>query len=727
MTIFYCIYSFSQETGGIKGIIQDSATGETIPYANIRISGTKLGTNSNINGSFLLQNIPVGSQNIQITAVGYKKIKKTIQIRSDEILLFNFLLSPEPIELPTITKTAERIKEVYETNISVQAITQEELNLIPMTVEKDIFRALKTVPGISSTGDVTSLFYVRGGGGDQNLILYDNMMIYNPYHAFGLFSIFNGNAIKVSEILTGGFRPEFGGRLSSVINIISREGNKNNFGGKLSMGILSGQGYFEGPLPNGSFSISYRKSFFDQVLKKFLNKDVPLSFSDFSGKITYDLSDEGKLSISGLLSKDEVINTKLTEPDYSWNNSAFGLNLQTFLANALANVSLSYSSFNAGMDPKSQNKNDKSESKVTNFFFNAKIDYFLGNNDLFSLGAALFFPEMSCSFTNNAKYYVQKTDDITETSLWVNYKWVQIEDLTAEFGLRSDFSFYSGEADIVLEPRLNFKYQLIPDLALKGSYSIMHQSMVTTYNEDEVIPLFEMWIPVKKPYTVEKAEQFVLGIDGVLINNLNVSLLGYYKSIDNFMGYNLDKQSRDDPDFSVGTGESYGIETSVKFNFENFFGWLAYTLNWSQKENNNFLFPPRYDKRHILNIILGAKLFQDMNISFNFEFSSGMPFTPISSYYDRIGVIDVPYQYQNDPGSRKAIFGRKNSKRLPDYHKLDMNISKSFSLFGTAKMNLSFDIINLYDQKNIFYFDRNSGDRVNMLPFLPSITVGVEI
>ena len=223
-TVLLINNSYCQRKGGIKGFVTDSATGETIPYATIQILNTKIGIYTNVNGFYLLQNIPFGTHTLQVSAVGYEKYSRTIQIRKEEPILVNVILSPTPIELQPVTKTADRLKEVYETNISVQAITPDELRLVPVAIEKDIFRVMKIIPGISKTSDVTSQFYVRGGGGDQNLILLDNMMLYNPFHALGLFSIFNGDAIKVSEILTGGFGPEFGaGFLQSSILLLGRE------------------------------------------------------------------------------------------------------------------------------------------------------------------------------------------------------------------------------------------------------------------------------------------------------------------------------------------------------------------------------------------------------------------------------------------------------------------------------------------------------------------------
>ncbi|HQJ47138.1 MAG TPA: TonB-dependent receptor, partial [Ignavibacteriaceae bacterium] len=229
LIIFISNNLFSQITGSIKGVVRDSASGEMLPFVSIQVVGTKIGTVTNNNGLYFLKGIPKGYQTIQASAVGYKKITKKIIIEKEEIQTVNFNLPSEAVELQSVTKIADRIIENYSTNISLQKISIEDMKSIPSVLEKDIFRALRSVPGVSTTGDVTSQFFVRGGKGDQNLIIYDNMIIFNPFHALGLFSIFDAEAIKSSEIYTGGFDPEFGGKLSSVINITSKDGNRNKY------------------------------------------------------------------------------------------------------------------------------------------------------------------------------------------------------------------------------------------------------------------------------------------------------------------------------------------------------------------------------------------------------------------------------------------------------------------------------------------------------------------
>jgi hypothetical protein len=730
--LFVCVLFISNslysQSSGLRGFVRDSSSGETVPYATIRIMGTDKGAYSNVNGFYFISNVPYGYQDVQILAVGYETQIKRVRFRRPEPVAQNFFIVPKLIQLQPITKTAERMKEVYETNISAQSLSQQEINMVPVTVQKDLFRAIKLIPGVTSTSDVTSQFYVRGGGGDQNLILLDNMVVYNPFHAFGLFSIFNSDIIKTSEVLTGGFGPEFGGRLSSVINITTKEGNKNQYGGKVNLGILSGQAYVEGPVYDGSFLISYRKSYFDRILKKFLSKDLPVDFYDLNGKLLYDLSEDGKFYFNFFVSSDHLESNKQAEPDYDWKNNAFSLEyLQSLGDIFMLDVSFSRSFFNASMDPKGYEDKLKSESKISNVFFNAKVEAFLKNNDIVTVGFTFDLPDMNYSLTNSAGYYIQNNGHLSEANIWAKYKLTKLAGFTFDFGLRGNLSSILDQPDFFLEPRLSLKYNLDDNFALKGSFGRYHQKIITTSNEDDVVPVFETWLPINIPRNPERADHYVLGIDGNINDHIVMSLQGYFKKFSNILGYNLDKYDADDPDFASGTGKSYGVETMIKYQFKGLFAWISYSLSWAEKTINNITYPPRYDKRHNLNVLFGYNFENDFSVTFNWEYSSGSPFTQTVGYMDKDGMETIftgEYRFSN--GSVFPILGKKNAARLPSYHRLDMSVSKSFSLSNSMKMNLDLNIINLYDRKNIFYYNRNTSERINMLPFMPSFSIGVE-
>jgi hypothetical protein len=726
ITVFQNIHA--QQTGGIKGSIKDSATGEVIPYATVQVAGTKLGVAANVNGFYLLQNIPFGEKTIIISAIGYKRISRKINIKSEDPILLNLSLPTEAVQIQGVTRTAERLKEIYETNISVISISQEELKLIPVSVEKDLFKAILVMPGISTTGDVTSQFYVRGGSGDQNLILVDNMMVYNPFHAFGLFSIFNTDAIKVSEVFTGGFGPEFGGRLSSVINVITKEGNKNNYSAKMNFGLLSGQGLAEGPLGDGSFFLSFRKSYYNKILEKIIGKDLPLSFYDVTGKVVIPMSSEGKIIANTLFSHDQVPSSRISEPDYKWDNRSIGFNIQSFIDKYLVNVSFSSTEFKAVTDYKGYNNKKNQESNVSDFFFDAKVDANMGNNDRLSVGFSFIFPSMSYNILNNAGYYVNNKADTKEASWWIKYKLSQIDNFVAELGVRTNLTYLSDKSEYAFEPRLGLKYTLFPWLVLKSSFSRYHQMMLTTSNEDDIIPMFETWIPVSNNLP-ERSDEFIGGMDIIPHENWDLTLQGYYKKYSNLLSYNLNKRYDTDPDFTTGPGKAYGFEAFLKYQTDLIHGQVNYSWSWVDKRVGRVRYHPKYDRRHSINILAGTKIpVVDIDVNVHWDLSSGAPFTPIRYYFDQQkypGLVSNTYNYES--GEPYAILGSKNSFRLPWYQRLDISFARAFDIYNSLKANISFDLINVYDYKNIFYFNKETGETVYQIPFLPSLSVGITL
>ena len=720
LLIFISNNLFSQITGSIKGVVRDSASGEMLPFVSIQVLGTKLGTVTNNNGLYLLKGIPKGYQSIQASAVGYKKITKKILIEKDEIQTLNFNLPSEAVELQSVTKIADRIIENYSTNISLQKISIEDMKNIPSVLEKDIFRALRSVPGISTTGDVTSQFFVRGGKGDQNLIVYDNMIIFNPFHALGLFSIFDAEAIKSSEIYTGGFDPEFGGKLSSVINITTKDGNRNRYGGKVSLGTLSTSASFEGPLPGGSFYLSGRKSVFNSILKKLLKKDVPLSFYDISGKATLDMGETGKISLNSFFSGDNLDASKPTDPEFKWRTSAIGVNLQSIFSQVLITTNFSYSDFSL----EEKKKEKTSSSGINNFQFFIKFEYLFPNNDLISAGFSASVPETDLDYKNSYNIPIIFYSRLSEKNFWIKYKFSQINNLVIEAGLRNNLNNYENKDHYNLEPRVNIKYQILHDLSLKASFTRMHQMLVSTINEDDIVPLFESFVSVGK-YNPERADQFVAGVDFNLFSRINVVLQAYQKKMKNLLGYNINRKSKDESDFSSGYGSSKGFETLIRFDYDIINGWLSYNYNWTKTTIDVYTFFPRYDKRHSLSIISGIKLPYNINFNINWEFSTGMPFTPIIGIFEKNNYENIPLDPYYNNYTEHYLFGEKNSKRLLNYHRLDIGFEKRIIFENLPSCDVSLNFINLYDRKNIFYFDKNTLEKVYMIPFMVTFSISL--
>ncbi len=721
------IYS-QNEYSTFRGVIKDQATGEGIPFATIVILEKKLGVNSNVNGLFMMKGIPKKKFKVQISAVGYVKEIFELDFKEIEDKVYLYKLKPSPVEMNAVITEENRSRSENVSNISIHNITAEELKAIPLPVEKDIIRSLRTIPGISTTSDVSGQFFVRGGAGDQNLILYDDFLIYNPFHALGLFSIFDGNNIKNYEIQTGGFDPEYGGRLSSVLNVTSKEGNRNYYNGDFRLGMLSMHAGVNGPIPYGTVNLSVRKSLFDDIYKKFIKQDMPLSFYDVSAKTTFDFTESGKISFHYFTTGDKLDRKYIEDPAYKWISNAYSLNFQSFITQFIFSSSYSYSEYEINKDFESIEYGQKAFSKLSTGRLNMKAEYLFESNDIISAGISVHSSSIRHDITNGYGFQMEYFKDNNDIALWTKYKFIGLPNTIIDAGIRFSHSSSAGDDRNLLEPRANIKYKISDHFSIKGSFSRMHQSIISIQDENDVIALFQSYIPITDVYQPERADQYVLGFETQITDNYILILQGYLKDIFNYLDYNQNRKTVLDPDFSSGQGKSKGLEFYLKFNYEFLYGWLTYNLSWTDKTVDNYKFYPRFDKRHSLSAVLSIKLPYNINMGVIWDFATGMPFTPIANIFLQ-PIISPDYyaQYPIIGSSKHTVLGAKNSFRLPKYHKMDINFSRSFSFEYLPKVDLSLDITNIYDQKNIFYYDAKTGNRVNQLSFFISGSIGIEI
>jgi hypothetical protein len=717
--------------GGVRGIVSDSLTGERLSLVNIYMPEEGIGAATDVNGFFLIGNIAAGKHRVRATLIGYGTVDREITIVAGSIVTLNLQLVPAVVEMEMVETTAER-RTRYDTEISTMPISAAEISVVPRAVEADLFRTIAVLPGVVATSDVSSQFYVRGGGGDQNLILLDGMTIYNPFHALGIFSIFDADAVKEAEIIKGGFPAHWGNRLSSVINIRTREGNKNRFSGKLSLSQVSGKALLEGPTPwEGSWMLSARKSLFDEVLQSFVRQETPFDFYDVIGRMNVTTGESGRLSLHTLFSGDNIRSDSDTDPEYQWSNAAYGISWFQVLENKyLIDMTFSFSNFKGELRPRENSLVNPRLSEVNDVYFNGSVTYFRDNGDMYGAGFMFRLPEYHFAFVNSANYKRDESRKNSETGIWFKYKLKQFRPFSLEFGIRSDiFSVLSTNSADAFEPRFSLSYDASTALSLKVSYARVHQRLVTITNEDDVVSLFETWIPILDDQPSQEADHYIIGVDGDVrfIPGLNFNLQGYYKDMRNLVEYNRDKVDSKDPDFVRAEGRSYGFEAFIEEKLPHYYGLVSYSLSYTERTVGNFTYSPRYDRRHSLNLIAGWKPAEGWDINMRWEFGTGLPFSQIIGFYDRLffnGLFDGG-GYIGESGEPYTMLGAKNTGRLPSYHRLDLSVSKAFQ-FEWVRFVAEASVLNLYDRNNMFYYDRTTGERIDMLPILPTVNLRVE-
>jgi len=723
----------AQNFGTLRGNVTDSLSGESLPFANILIEGTFLGASADLKGNYIITGIPSEKNyRVKITYLGYKTKFEKIFIATDQITQLRVALSPEIIRLQTIEKIGDKYDKPNETDLGLQRISIREIEYLPQGVETDIFRSLQFLPGVKSTGDVSARYYVRGGNTNQNLVLFNGVSVYNPFHALGLFSIIDPETINAMEFYKGGFSSEYGGRVSSVLNLVTKDGNQNRFSANATLSFLTVKASVEGPLPIGSFIISGRKSTFNQTLKKFLNyKDAPFDFHDISFKFNYaSTGDKGltKFSVHGFNSIDKLNNELPNEASYKWSNNIYGAYLfqEWEYVPVYSETNLSYSGFYGEVNPNESFVKPR-QNTVDDITLKSDVTYINNSRDEIKVGYSLKSVKTDLIFENLKGATTNLSRKALQFALYGKYRFLRLDDLGIDIGTRINAITLSEQRGSILEPRINLTYRLFPWLAVKGAWGIYTQDLITLTNENEVISLFEPWVITPNYLKPLEAIHYVGGLEYDAINNFTFSVEGYYKVLHNTAEQNDQKTHSTDLDFIQGSAVAYGSEYLARYFTSSIQATASYSLSWIYKNINNWISYPKYDIRHSITFNFNYNWGDDWQSSISWFYNSGLPFTQIVGYYDKLYLGDL-FNLGGLYGNYVpfTLLGDRNIGRLPTYHRLDLSISKKFTV-SFSNITLSLNILNVYNRKNIFYFYRKTGQRVNMLPILPTATIKIEI
>jgi CarboxypepD_reg-like domain/TonB-dependent Receptor Plug Domain len=720
--------NFGQNYGIIRGTVSDSTTRETLAYGNVYIKELSRGTSTDERGNFLFPQIESEkTYTLIVTYVGYSTKHVSAFTSKNKITHLDIGLRPGNIELGTVLKTADRVDSDGVVEVSLQRITVKELEKLPRGVEMDIFRSLQFLPGVSSTGDVTSKYYVRGSASHQNLVMINNSTIYNPFHALGMFSIIDPDIINNLDFYKGGFPADYSGRVSSVLNLITKDGNKNDYNVSGTTSLLTGKLLAEGPIPNGSFILSGRKTYSDQILKKFLNyKSIPLDFYDLSFKINYlnpDFLEDTKFSVHAFLSGDEINNNNSLREDFKWNNSVIGFNIFRISPDSpmYTEMGLSISNYKGEVIPNySDSKRRMNDLNDITYFLD--ISYIYGSRDELNAGLRIENINTKLSIENTNGSQSKLEEHGSNISLFLKYKLLRFTNLGIDLGARINATGLSQSSLEIIEPRVNLTYKLLPEVNLKFAWGIYQQNLVSLSSEDDIISLFEPWIIIPDYIDVARSVHYIGGLSSSF-GNYSFDFEGYYKFVHNNPILNNKKFFPSDPDLISGKQESFGYETYITYRDSPINATISYSLSWAYLETDGWLYNPRYDIRHSLNCMLDYNFGNDWMISAVWILNTGMPFTQdmgslqrseFNSLWDfnESQMLFIPEQ---------ILFG-KNLGRLPAYHRLDLSLSKKIN-FSFMKIYVDLSVINVYNRENIFYFERDTGKRVNMLPIIPTATL----
>jgi len=741
----------------ISGYVREKGSQETLPGVAVVNMKAKTGTVTNNYGFYSLT-IPADTVDFFVSYVGYQPYRVKFLLTKDTTITVDLSV----VELNTVVITDQQNERISDgTQMSQINIPIEQIKSIPALLgEKDVLKVIQLMPGVHSGSEGSSGFYVRGGGADQNLIILDDATVYNAYHLFGFFSIFNGDALKSVELTKGGFPARHGGRLSSVLEMQMKEGNKQEFHGEAGIGLISSRMTFEGPIVKNksSFLVSGRRTYIDVLIYPFLPADQKFGyfFHDFNAKLNYEINPKNKLYLSGYFGKDKFYAKFNASQGYSdkaemgWGNATSTLRWNHLWNDKLfSNTSFIFTNYKLEIGYEQEYNNDifslNYSSGIRDFSIKQDFDFAPDPNHFVKFGFISTYHRFSPSAIVVKSSYEpdnmssQKILETYESGIYVEDDWLITPRLKANLGFRLSH-FYTQKTHYWRpEPRIAARFMLNENSAVKASFCVMNQYLHLLSNTGIGLPT-DLWVPATKNIAPQRSWQVAAGYaQDIPKYKLMVSAEAYYKHSQDVIGYKdgasfllvgaLEEgdEIQWEQNVTNGQGWSYGFEFLVQKKVGKFTGWVGYTLSWTQLQfdslNFGEKFYARYDRRNDVSLVGIYKINDHITISATWVFGTGSAITlPLADYvvtdHDPVGgqltVPDGAWQwFVND-------YGEKNSFRMAAYHRMDVGIQFHKKMKRWERtFELSF--YNLYNRKN-----QRKLRQVSLFPIIPSVSWNIK-
>ncbi len=782
-----CVPGFAQRRT-ISGYVMDAASKETLIGATVFDKNSGKGCATNSYGFYTLTLNP-GEVELQVSYVGYVQQTKTLDLKDN--LNLNFALETNTMLDEVVVEGTRATVSARSPQMSVVELPVQQIKSIPTLFgEADVLKAIQLLPGVQNGSEGSAGMYVRGGGPDENLLLLDGVPVYNVNHALGFFSVFNPDALKNVTLYKGSFPAHFGGRLSSVVDIRMKEGDMQKYHGNASIGLISSKFNFEGPIVKDklSFNLSYRRTYGDLLLKPALwiarlsdpdigKFNVGYYFYDFNGKLNWKISDKDRLYLSfytgddaiyfGVKNRDYATDdsthylTKMNI-DWKWGNKVAALRWNHVMSQKLfMDASVNYTQYRHHL---SMGINEEMTNNLTNLGY--KNDFSMAyNSSIHDLTAKVDFdytplPNHEIRFGGSYTYHIFKPevqstkmiegehpviDTVTgaptvfahETALYAEDNMTLGDIFRVNAGLHYSTFTVEGKTYQSVQPRLSASVMLASNLSLKAGYAYMTQYVHLLSNSSLSLPT-DLWVPVTKNIVPMNAHQWSLGAFYELPRLFDISVEGYYKTMDNLLEYKDGASFFGSSDtwenkVCMGKGWAYGVELLVQRSFGKTTGWVGYTWAHAKRQfdregmmiNNGNVFPAKYDRRHDISITVQHKFSDRFDLSGTWVFSSGNCGTLGTQIYEGLPDGNGYFPEIQD--------FERNNFRMPNYHRLDLsaNFHKQ-KKHGIRTWNVS--VYNAYNHNNPFvvyadyHWDQATDSekkvlmQASLFPIIPSVS-----
>jgi hypothetical protein len=772
LLLFITVLTIGAKPFTVHGYVKDGATGEALIGANVYVKGTTTGTSTNVYGFYSLT-LEEGNYTLVYTFVGYDDMETELVLNKDETLTMELPVKSNSLE-EVVVRAEKKNDNITNTKVGYERLDAKFIEHIPMILgEMDVIKSLQLMPGVVATGEVSTNLSIRGGGRDQNLIQLDEGTVYNPSHLLGLFSTFNNDAIKNVELYKGIMPAQYGGRLSSLIDVRMKEGNSKEFTGTGGIGLLSTRLTLETPIvkDKGSIMVAGRRMYIDMLTKaahkiapKKVSMKIPVYFYDFNAKANYSINENNRIYLSGYFGRDVA---DLSIDDENSNDTEFGnytgtLRWNHIFSNKLfSNFTLITSNYDYALRSKSTiEEND--EEKIFTFDWTAQLKdigakadfgYFLNPNNTLRFGASSVYHQFDVGKVSGKddtvsfkvqlprKYALENAfylgNDQKKGPFTLNYglriTLFQNMGKTREYEVKNyqitdTFNYKKNEIynnEWGFEPRFSATYQINPATSVKLGYARTMQYVHIASSSESGTPL-DVWMPVSEYVKPQVADIFSVGyFRNLKDNKIQVSAETYYKDMQNVLDFREFSQPylnpRIDEDFRFGKGRAYGFELMAKIPEGQLSGWVSYSLSRSERkvkglqEKGWYLSP--FDITHNLSVVGQYQVSERVFFSGNFVLMSGKPFNSPSARWEHGGKI-LPY------------YDGKNTSRHPAYHRMDIGIEIKNKPRKNYQGSWVFSIYNVYKNRNhsMIYFKQNDDGLAtkaysfSLLPRIPSVT-----
>jgi hypothetical protein len=729
VTLLFCSAKSMAQKYAISGSIKDKKNGELIIGASIRVAeNPALGVMTNEYGFYSLS-LPEGTYTIICSYIGFDQQQQTILLDKNTKIEWSLEQTPETNTLDeVIVSRVKKDKNLSEAQMGIETLNIKKIEKLPVLFgEKDVMKTIQLLPGIKSSGEGSSGFSVRGGATDQNLILLDEAPVYNASHLLGFFSTFNSDALKDASIIKGNSPSQYGGRLSSVMDIKMKDGNNQDYNVTGGIGLISSRLSVEGPIQKdkSSFIISGRRTYADLFLKGNEDfKDSKLYFYDLNIKANYQINNSNRIYLSGYFGRDVLGLGSTFGTD--WGNTTATLRWNSIVSSQLfSNTSLIYSNYDYKLNFESAGSNLGLNSQITDYNLKQDFSWFASSRHSVRFGLQSIYHGITPSKASGTSVdsYPKKTRYSWENALYINDDFKASEQLTINYGLRlsaftvmggDTYNIYQngeltdsrtlekgtlGKTYLNLEPRLTANYRIDEISSVKAGYSRNTQNLHLLSNSSSGSPS-DQWIGSSYTVKPEIADQFSVGYSrNFSDNNYEINTEVYYKDMQNQIDYKngaeitFDTGKDVESELLFGKGRAYGIELIAKKKSGRLSGWVSYTLSKTERKidgiNNDRWYNARLDKTHDLSVVATYTLNPKWSLSGLFVYSTGNAVTFPTGKYELNG--QTVFQYSD-----------RNADRMPDYHRMDLSATYEPNKKKRFHGSWTFGLYNVYGRENAY-------------------------